>query len=79
MKKFESLGKRLSKQEQKSIKGGLDPNNCPEGETNYHCCIEWVDNRPTSNEDFCAVSIFYANTGVAQLHAGLTSSTSCSA
>lgn len=79
MKKFESLGRNLTIDEQKKIKGGLDDgggNSCPSGETEY-CCDYTLADETTGNEAICGTSTFDAKVKLKQKYPAIASSSCC--
>ncbi len=79
MKKFENLGRKLSKNEQKKILGGNPPgSDCPTGEFKYDCCLEWVSGSPDSHEDSCGSGEQAARVHVYEKHPNLLSNVTCS-
>lgn len=78
MKKFENLGRKLSKEEQKNILGGNAPGpDCPDGESNYNCCLEWNNEDPDSQEDSCGANEQGARVKVYEKHPGLLTNVDC--
>jgi hypothetical protein len=73
MKKFEELGRSLNKAEQKMIFGGYMALACPEGQTNYSCCVSYADNTPDGWVNQCATSQRNAETTYQTSHPNMWS------
>ena len=69
MKKVEQLGRKLSKGEQKKIKGGNPPIECDEGVP--YCC-DWETTSGSMNQDnVCASSIMDAKATIIQTNSNV--------
>lgn len=74
-KKFENLGKILSKAEQKHILGGDAPGpHCPTGESNYCCDYTNAGGNP-EQENVCSDSSFHAKAKIYTMHPGSADAT----
>jgi hypothetical protein len=78
MKKFEMLGRTLSKQEQKMIKGGDGPHTqfCDAGTSSY-CCDLILTNGSHAQETVCASSEQGARVAAINKHFHETSNVTC--